>query len=222
MKFICSVLVTVVLFGTAHKSSAQEQERYSNFFTEQLGPINWQAIADSVAPNVPEYLFDHYEINEEYKQVVVNWIYQFPEEIDRAKMLDFRLHEFISWAINPNNEPRGGNAYGNPPFAYFPVNEHMPVFIETNNSDQDTKFYNYKLQNWYLKNDLEEYRSRYGEPPTLIPYPKIYTHPNEFPTAEYNAYGVYYPEFSEDPEVINQYIELHQAQYGELPNIESR
>lgn len=222
MRFICSILVTVVLFGAVQICSAQQQARYSNFFTEQLGPINWQAIADSVAPNVPDYLFNHYEINEEYKQIVIDWIYAHPEEIDKAKMLDFRLHEFISWAINPNNEVRGGNAYGNPPFVYFPVNEHMPVFIETNNPDQDTRFYNHKLQNWYLQNDLAEYQARYGEPPVIIPYPRVYTHPNQFPAVEYNAYQVYYPEFSEDPQVINQYIELHQAQYGEQPNIDTR
>lgn len=222
MKFICSIFVSVLMLGAVQTSSAQEQERYSNFFTEQLGPINWQAIADSVAPNVPDYLFDHYEINEEYKQVVVSWIYEHPEEIDKAKMLDFRLSEFIHWAINPNNELKGGNAYGNPAFVYYPVTENRPVFIETNNPDQDTNVFDRKLQNWYLQYDITGYQERYGEPPVIIPYPKVFTHPNQFPAEKYNAYQEYYPEFSEDPEVLNRYIELHLAQYGEEPNIETR
>lgn len=221
MKFICSILVSLLL-GADQTSFAQQQERYTNAFTEQLGPIDWQAIADSVAPNVPEYLFSNYEINEEYKSVVVDWIYAHPEEIDKAKMLDFRLHEFVNWAINPNNEPRGGDPYGNPPFVYFPVNEHMPVFIETSNPDQDTRVFNHKVQNWYMQNDIEGYQERYGEPPVLIPYPRVYSHPDQFPTERFNTYWVYFPEFSEDPQVLNQYVELYEAQYGEQPNIETR
>ena len=219
MKLICSLLLFFGLLAATQTTSAQE-ERYSNFFTEQLGPVNWQEIADSVAPNVPEYLFSHSEINEEYKQVVIDWIYSYPEEIDKAKMLDFRLHEYVTWAINPNNEPKGGNAYGNPAFVYYPVNQYKPVFVDRSNLDQDSLVFKSKLQNWYLQNDPEAYQDIYGEPPTLIPYPRLLTHPNQYTAEQFAVYEPYFPEFSEDVEVFNQYLDLYASQYGGQPNLE--
>lgn len=221
MKLISSFLISFTLLSAVQTSLAQE-ERYSNIFTEQLGPIKWQVIADSVAPNVPEYLFSHSEVNDEYKEVVVQWIYDFPEEIDKAKMLDFRLHEYINWAINPNNEPKGGNSYGNPPFVYFPVNQYKPVFLSTNNTDQDSLVFRNKLQNWYLQNDPDVYQTIYGDLPALIPYPKLISHPNQIPSSQRDTYEMYFPEFSEDEAVFEQYLVLYAAQYGGQPNLETR
>jgi len=192
-------------------------QRYTNIFSVMRGPIDWQAISDSVAPNVPEYLYSHTEENEKYKEVVLEWIYSFPDEFDAAKELDSRMNLYVHWAMQGDHKRKDGTTlYGNPPFMYMPVNEHKPVFIDTHNPDQDSLVYKEKLKNWYFNQPTQDFERLYGERPEVLPYPKLITHPSQFSDAVGTSnYEFYYPEFSEDPRVFNQYLEIYNEQYGD-------
>lgn len=218
MKIIIrKTIPVIVLLSLAHCAFSQH---YTNYFTEQLGPINWKALSDSVAPNVPEYLFSHQEENKEYKEVVVGWIYEHPDEFDAAKMIDARLHGYVHWAVQAEGANKGDGPYGNPTFVYYPVNENRPVFIDTHNTDQDSLVYNHKTQNWYFQYHKDQYEEHYGELPKILPYPKPIMHPNEF-SKEYGIsnYEWYYPEFSTDQGILKQYYELYEKQYGKTDKV---
>ena len=210
------ITVFALFLGMCHTVSAQ---RYTNIFTEMQGPIDWQSIADSVAPSVPEYLFTHSVENEEYKAIVVEWIYANPDEFDKAKMIDARLHGYVNWAIKAEGKSRDEGPFGNPNFVYYPVNELRPVFIDTHNPDQDSLIFRNKTQNWFFQNDKGYYVETYGPLPEILGYPKPINHPDEF-SAAYDRSNIdwYYPEFSTDSRILSQYHALYKQQFGESKN----
>lgn len=206
------VTVFALMLGMCYSAQAQ---RYTNIFTEMQGPIDWKEIADSVAPNVPEYLFSTATENEEYKKIVVEWIYAHPDEFDKAKMIDARLHGYVNWAIKAEGKSKMDGKSGNPSFVYYPVNEHRPVFIDTKNTDQDSLIFNRKTQNWIFTYHKDEYQEKYGELPEILGYPKPIKHPDDF-SPDYDRSNIdwYYPEFSTDSRVFSQYEILFEKQFG--------
>jgi hypothetical protein len=190
-------------------------QRYLNIYAEMRGPIDWKSLSDSVAPNVPGYLFSTAEENTEYKEIVVQWIYDHPDEFDEARMIDYRLNKFVGWALKTNGKRKGEGPSGNPRFVYYPVNEQRPVFIDTKNPDQDSLIFNHKTQNWIFTYHQDEYVEKYGDLPEILGYPKPIKHPDEF-SSDYGRSNIdwYYPEFSTDSRVFSQYEMLYNQQFG--------
>jgi hypothetical protein len=191
-------------------------QRYSNYFTENQPPIDWELIKDSVSPALPEYFLSNPKPSDpNYKAEVVSWIYSDPNGFDKAKMMDGRLHEYVHWAMKVEGKSRDEGPFGNPPFVYYPVNENRPVFIDTKNPDQDSLIFRHKTQNWYFNFHMEEYKELYGKLPEILPYPAPINHPDDFP-ADYGRSNIdwYYPEFSKDSRVMAEYKALYNSQFG--------
>lgn len=208
-----STIYAILLLGISLQAKAQ---KYSNYFTENHPPINWQEFKETVAPNLPDYfLSEHNDESTQYREQILSWIYAHPKEFDEARMIDNRLQEYVGWAMEADGKNRDEGPFGNPSFVYYPVNEHRPVFINTMNPDQDSLIYNFKTQHWYLSYHQDQYEELYGEIPRILPYPPAIKHPDDFPPGIVRAnVDQYYPEFSENPNVFSQYEALYDQQFG--------
>ena len=219
--FFKRAMLLIGLFALSNQSNGQ---RYSNYFSENQPSINWQNIKDTVAPNLPDYFLSEPNVeSKEYKEEVVAWIYSNPIEFDKARMVDFRFNEYVGWALKADGKSKDEGPFGNPAFVYFPVNENRPVFVDTKNPDQDSLVFSFKTQNWYLNYHPSEYEALYGELPEIIPYPPLIKHPNDFPEGhDRSSIEWYYPEFSSDPKVFQQYQKLYDVQFGSTKDLKRK